>query len=218
MSVTLERMTWQCIQAVKEHGPHVLDRIQCLDVQPGCILPSELLLFISAALSQRVNRVFESGRKFGYSTECLCLWRRWSVRSCDLRQNYGRDQYLDDKYINLILVNGDGCTIVPKWVHSQVGSSNRVAVLLDGPKGEAAIELAHRLLPHVAMVAIHDVVNPPKEVNSGDANVWTRIPAWTEQWGHLDEPCWRAGGYVSRTEMTADSSGLLLLPGEDWLP
>ena len=47
---------------------------------------------------------------------------------------------------NVDVHEGDGARALHAWVDAAAGSEERLAVMIDGPKGELAIHLARRLL------------------------------------------------------------------------
>lgn len=148
------------------------DFIQLTDdlvYKPKAIFPSELFLFYCKAKEASVDRIFESGVAFGGSTEYLnILFPDVIVTSIDKGKWKPRKD----------IVQGDGLILLPKFVSRS--KHNRIAILIDGPKGKPAIRLAKKLLQFkkVCFVAVHDPVNG--KVDSHDI-------LFREQFGFLDE-------------------------------
>jgi len=183
------------------------------------ILPSEIMTFCAVCLEQGVDRVFESGRKFGYSTEILCRWtEHWMLRSCETTPVADRDDYLLNRYPESIIAPGDGLLVLPRWT-LDAADNHRIAVLCDGPKGFAGLELMDRLSDRLVLYALHDVLSD--SVLAGRLQGRTRFltdrnDEWLAKYGEMDDQAYVVGGYGSRAEMTRESYGLALFPGGRW--
>lgn len=192
---------------------------ESFDVKPvaGGILASEMLLFLAAVKYHGIRNVIESGRRNGYSTailgECIERCKLLSVASIEIDPIEAVDDALEMKYRHLALVKGDGEREVPKMYARM---SLPTALLLDGPKGPKAANLADRCNP--PLFAIHDchrwheggVENPwRKEAERRYPNaIFSDDDLWLEEFCDLDRDHWRKD-YSSRAEMTA--AGLTLM-------
>ena len=172
--------------------------------EPKGILNSEMILFMAMADLLGVTTIVESGRARAQSTEVLCRYcksadRHISFKSIEYDANSPDviiaqsrlEQYLD----TVSLEFGDSEYLLPKIVaDSDIESS--LAVLIDGPKGYDALELARKLLhdERVAVVAIHDL-----HKNTGYqrkiAELWPNIlssdhPELVNKISTYDKSCW----------------------------
>mmetsp|Transcript_57675 Transcript_57675/g.159524 ORF Transcript_57675/g.159524 Transcript_57675/m.159524 type:complete len:384 (-) Transcript_57675:24-1175(-) len=140
-------------------GDIVYDKIQqgmpCLwDNMPSM----KLVAVIALAQRMRVTHIIESGRMGGMSAYIYSL-HGFSVTSVELLPvgSVERDLLAVDPSIRTL--NGDGRELVPAALETIAqGASARVAVVLDGPKGRPAYELALRILRHtsISFVALDD--------------------------------------------------------------
>lgn len=124
--------------------PEFLRKCGKIPSTPTSMLPSEILAFCAACRAAGIEKVVESGRSYGYSTRCL-VKMGFNVISYDHRPIPHVDANLS-QYRNLKLEIGP-CPIV-------VTTKPQFGLLLDGPKGNEALELADKSNPTV--VAIHD--------------------------------------------------------------
>lgn len=117
---------------------------------------SEVFLFLQACQRQRVDLIIESGVKFGMSTRLLSGAGPGEIISID------RDGILLDAalYPNVRMIQSDSRVAVPQLL-KQAGwePPRRVGVLIDGPKGQAALDLKEVCLrwPACRLVGVHDV-------------------------------------------------------------
>lgn len=201
------------LTAIRRHAAAILPTLAAVAPQPSGIMPSEMLAFCCLCRDQGVEVVIESGRKHGYSTEVLarCLpeceiisIEQSPIASSDARLDFG----------NLSLVAGSGLSLVPQVTPSRRPS----AVLLDGPKGHAAIALLDRVSSRIAFGAVHDLcAGNEARLACAHRDVWyTDDPAFVDEFGHLDEFWWRNGGYGSRAEMVRASFCFGFFKGTLW--
>jgi len=124
------------------------------------ILHSEMALVIHACQARGVRMVIESGRARGQSTYMLAKYLPDAeIHSVELRdhpdEQIARERLAEFK--NVTLWAGDGKEVV----HGLTASRNdvRTAILLDGPKGAAAVDILVRCFefPHVVIGFIHDM-------------------------------------------------------------
>jgi len=123
------------------------------------MLNSELLLVFSLASYLNINQIIESGRARGYSTKILArsfLGSEKYIQSIDY-DRFGKDVKFSEKnlkkYRNIKLFYGDSIQLIPKLIKEDC------IVIIDGPKGERAIQLALKILKdkRVKIVFIHDL-------------------------------------------------------------
>jgi hypothetical protein len=185
--------------------------------QPAGILPSEMFLFVSLCLGQQVDRVFESGRKFGYSTRVLCQWLdRWKLRSCEMSPQIEHDKRLRLDY-SAVIVSGDGMNVLPRWVMASFHDS-RIAILCDGPKDMRAFKLCRRMQDHLVFYAVHDCLTTD-ELYTRTASCrrfFSRDEEWERRYAGLDDDAVRRSDYGSREEMTREAFGMVVYPGGKW--
>jgi len=115
---------------------------------------SELFLFLRACDRRRVEVILESGVKHGQSTHVLAaaFWGR--VISID---RTFLPSFLATAPPGVQFVDGDATREIPRLLG--FFETARVGVLIDGPKGAAALALKDACLrmPCVEVVGVHDV-------------------------------------------------------------
>ena len=123
--------------AVKQEGE---GGVNLVDYNPGGILPSEMLFFVALCKSQGVDLIVESGRKRGFSTEVLARsFPTTEIVSIERRPRTDLDKRFDS-YDNVQLITGDAETELARI--SSRFHYRRAALLVDGPKDDAAFDLA----------------------------------------------------------------------------
>lgn len=125
--------------------------------RPKGMFFSELFLFLRECDRRRVDVVIESGVKHGQSTHVLAA------------AFWGRVMSIDRAFLPSFLatappgqyVEGDATVEIPRILSNICPTGRRVGVLIDGPKGAAALALKDVCLrmPCVEVVGIHDL--PP---------------------------------------------------------
>ena len=215
------------IECVETHRATVWPMLEKIDYQPGGILPSDALMLCCLGATLGVTTFNESGRRFGYSTDCLAS-AGFVVNSIEnhSENNADTDARLKAKhFINLRLFNGDGSVVIPRLIAQ---SDGQTAVLLDGPKGPAALDVVDEIIDKVVFAAIHDLSQQCERPGGSRLNVsrlmaktrypdvlFTDAPEITEAYGHMDERAWK-GTYGSRSELTACGSTLGIFGGGQW--
>lgn len=127
--------------------------------EPRGILHSEMALIIHTCRQFGVRMVIESGRARGQSTYMLAKYMPdVLIRSVELRDHPDEEfawQRLNG-FENVILHRGDGADWLPALSKD---ADVATAVLLDGPKGEAAVDILNQCFeyPHVMAGFIHDM-------------------------------------------------------------
>lgn len=122
--------------------------------RPKSVFPSEMFLFWCTAKLFRVDQIIESGIGHGGSTDYLdCLFSDIPITSID--RNFADETR--ERHPRIKFIKGDGRWELPFEVHFSKGE--RIAILIDGPKGWMAMTTALRILQNskVAFVAIHDL-------------------------------------------------------------
>lgn len=115
---------------------------------------SELFLFLRECERRDVTTIIESGVKFGGSTRVLAATFTGRVISVD--QKF-RAEFLAHPPAGVQLLEGDARHEIPRLLDGL--STQRVGVLIDGPKGMTALSLKDRCLTYscVQLVGIHDL-------------------------------------------------------------
>lgn len=144
------------------------------------VYPSEMCMFLQLCEKHAVNRIIESGIRNGYSTTVLAA------------AGFGPVTSIDWRHINLeppagvTFHKGDAFELVPMLLKQH--AADRIAVLLDGPKGERA-----RLLKAICLtcscvqfVACHDQSPGFGETlhssHVGDRSLDSDIPSEWHKW------------------------------------
>lgn len=128
--------------------------------EPRGILNSEMALIIGTCRKMGIDAVMESGRARGQSTRLLAKYLPGTeIHSVELNRNDDAlfsEQRLKD-FANVSLYYGDGNTMLPTLIEMIKG--RRLAILLDGPKGHAALDLMAKCFqyPNVVVGFIHDM-------------------------------------------------------------
>lgn len=124
------------------------------------ILHSEMALIIHICRHHRIERVIESGRARAQSTEMLAKYLPdCQIQSFDMRGETDDEAFARERlapYANVELHVGDGRLLVPLAASL---SACPTAILLDGPKGAAAVELLQDCFswPEIRVGFIHDM-------------------------------------------------------------
>lgn len=113
------------------------------------MFPSEVFLFLACCREQRVDLVIESGVRNGMSTKLLAEAFWGPIVSID------REPVIEVPWC-VEFIQGDACELVPRLLPTF--PTNRIGLLLDGPKGATARALKDVALtqPNVRVVGIHD--------------------------------------------------------------
>lgn len=130
------------------------------------ILNSEMLVVCSLAEDLGVDVFIESGRWLGQSTEILARYFNGKPIIIESIEAFYDDNalYVEKKLAdkkNLSLLYGDAGRLIPKLVKRYQGK--KIALLFDGPKGQAAIDifrLALTLSHSVVAGFFHDMRRP----------------------------------------------------------
>lgn len=160
------------------------------------IINSEMLLFFGISEYLKVRRIIESGRARGQSTK--------------ITAEYFKDEPIDifsiekDKYTKDTLIALDRLKKYKK-LHLLYGKSEKIipsltikpcTILIDGPKGDAAINLALQLVnnKNIKAIFIHDVHrdSPHREIieNIFTSTYFSDNEVFVEFFQDLDKSCW----------------------------
>jgi hypothetical protein len=129
--------------------------------EPRGILHSEMALIIHTCRAYGVEVVIESGRARGQSTYMLATYLPdTEIHSVELRGSADEEfacERLKD-FANVALYSGDGRGSLPLLAASEAGG-RRTAILCDGPKGAAAVEVLKDCfrMSHVRVGFVHDM-------------------------------------------------------------
>lgn len=168
------------------------------------ILHSEMLLFLALVELLDVRHVIESGRARAQSTSIISRWLMehrpdtrfdsvdYDPRSDDVTVANQRLQQIE---FDANLVFGDSRKVVPSLLRK---TRQPKLILIDGPKGIAAIDLALQALRDstVRAVCVHDVHKDDERLRSLAERVWPAYFAsdnetYVAKFSHLDEACWK---------------------------
>lgn len=165
---------------------------------------SELLFLRAAADGIKPLQVLESGRARGVSTNLLCsLFPDSRVISLEYEYKHQDAMYAERAlahHRNLALLYGDSTVVLPELLLP--GD----IVLIDGPKGMAAVNLALRSLAtgRPAAVFIHDCFRGQKGRKFLDQHVPTAFYSDDSQFvanfRHLDDAIWKGKRVSSQDE------------------
>lgn len=171
------------------------------------IIHSEMALVLHALKRLRIERVIESGRARAQSTWIMATYLpHLDIHSVEMRDDedarFGRERVGNLR--NVTLYEGDGRELVPMlaWLDERP-----TAVLLDGPKGEAAVAILEQCFKrqHVRIGFIHDMrrldhggPSPHRAaaVERLPKHLFSDEPALIEQFSWLDGQVIAAGGPV----------------------
>jgi hypothetical protein len=163
---------------------------------------SEMALIIETCRRLKIEVIIESGRARGQSTYMLAKYLPdVEIHSVELRDHpdeaFARERFEALAFGNLTLWNGDGTWMVPELA-SQKAEGRPTAILCDGPKGKAAVDIIARCfeLPHVRVGFVHDmrpldhggpsphrayaIERFPDARFSDDPRLIDRMPAWLD--------------------------------------
>lgn len=157
-----------------------------LEMTENSVLFSEAFAFVAFCRLHEVTSVLESGVYKGVSTEIWSLFVQ-DVIGIDIFISAQAEARLAP-HSHVRLLAGDGRVLLPRLLEEQ--PSRRVAVFIDGPKGELAIHLAMRVKSHpqVAFVAMHDMAPYRQELIRMGAVFFTDEAWFQDAYGHLDAP------------------------------
>ena len=173
--------------------------------RPRGIWISELFAFAAWAWALGIDCIVESGIAHGQSTDILrqCFSRVYSIDHAvmpDVAARLIRD--------GVQVSSADAHVVLMPIVEQLVAAGYHTAVLLDGPKGEPAVELGLRCLDHGAVFfAVHDTYCCAEAPNAVRARLEAegRSPRWA--WSTDDASFVRAFSYLDARVVYLDEAG-----------
>lgn len=188
----------EIIQICKREENYLLNMLEGFSYDIKGILNSEMLLFCSISKFLGIKNIIESGRARGNSTEVLARYFKNSPQISIFSVEYSK--YTEDsliamkrlcKYRNLKLYFANSLSLLP-----QLTKVGLCTVLIDGPKGKYALQLATFLLknPKVKAVFMHDF-HKDTELRSILDELYPNVfssdnPDSVNTFSPLDKPCW----------------------------
>lgn len=168
------------------------------------ILHSEMLAMCAVCDDLGVQVILESGRARGQSTWMLAKYfsqQPLKIVSIDWREAEWFSE-ADDRFAlkrlgafnQVRILYGNSLVLLPRLLKEFSGK--RIGVLLDGPKGEEAIDLLKHLIrqsPDIAAAFIHDTgkdFDYRRELETGfDRIFFTDEPKYAAAYSKIDEQC-----------------------------
>jgi len=200
------------LETVVEHAREHSDRFQRAvdETSPDRYMMwySELFLFASLCELTDCDQVIESGRARGVSTLVLSKYFEGSdtnIISIDNRPHSEDAEYAEERLAdadNVTLQYGDSREIVPGNAGPKTG------VLIDGPKGNAALRLGLDLLgDEVPFVAVHDLHRDTFYRDLSELlfehRLYTDDETIVDEFGRYDEPYFEWYNSAPETEVEA---------------
>ena len=154
----------------------VYQRLSNEPYEPRGIIHSEIALVLHLAHVLHIETIIESGRARGQSTYILGKYLPWvDVHSIELRTSLPDEEFAKERLANLKnvkLYEDDGSILIPTLARMM---PRRTAILMDGPKGEAAVKVLEQCfkLPHVWVGFIHDM----RKLDNGEPSPHRAIAA-----------------------------------------
>ncbi len=141
-----------------------------------------MFFFGTFAIVLSCDQIIESGGRVGGSSEYL-------AKLFDDVHTVSRDR-VDGGWPNVSVHQGDSVETIPNLV--EASTAQRIAILIDGPKGEVAVQLAEKLLESekVSFVAVHDLT---PELVGNHAN--SQNKTFRDNFGFLDD---KVGSYKEK--------------------
>jgi len=139
-------------EPVLKNGGDVYATPHCLW---GNMLPHKIFFLLALMKTNNVTALVESGRKGGMSAFTYSKFIP-VVASVEYHVIPSVQYTLQTVAPNIRIFNGDGGVIVPNLVNSLAASGERVAVILDGPKGMKAVDVATRIIEKCVFIALDD--------------------------------------------------------------
>lgn len=129
------------------------------------ILLMEGLAFCAMADELGVDLVIESGVAGGGSTEIWASYFSCPIFAIEFTLTYGKERFEETKrrlhkYPHITFIEGDSFFVIENLVRRY--PDKRIALFVDGPKGNAAVALVRNMLSYsnVVLAALHDQGKP----------------------------------------------------------
>lgn len=161
------------------------------------IFNSEMALAIGTCADRGIEVILESGRARGQSTYLLAKYLP-NVKVCSIERFRDDDALFCERRLegfnNVTLFYGDGRSLIPSLLNVYEGQ--KIAVIMDGPKGHPALELLESVKASVEVGFIHDM----RKMDHGgassfrlEAEKWpgaffTDDPDYVDATKHMDAP------------------------------
>ncbi len=122
---------------------------------------SEVFLFLQACARHEVDTIIESGVKFGMSTALIRAG--FSGQMISIEKDAA--VLMEPAVKGVRFIHGDSRKEVPPLLNRR--PSRRVGLLIDGPKGAAALALKRDAMrfANVAVVGVHDIARGAADVS-----------------------------------------------------
>lgn len=214
-------MKQYCLRSMRKQT-EIQKIVQDVSPKGGGMLPSEMLLFASVCMDQGVTHIIESGRKYGFSTEVLSRCGAFSIYSIENDPIEESDKRLKSQFSQLQFIRGNGNGLVPLFVSEL--STNRVAVLLDGPKNVTGCKILNGISSEIVLAGIHDVCKGDQRggLNPGRITLETEYSCYfsddstlLDEFGKVDSG-FLFPTYSSHSELLSNSCVLGVVKGAAW--
>lgn len=141
-----------------------------------------MFLFCELAKKSECDGVIESGGRLGGSTSFIAATSQLPLVSV------GSDPF---ELPGVVFIKGDSRKILANLIRES--ASQRLAILIDGPKGQDAVDLALKALQSekVKFVAVHDLT--PGQAAAGKFH--SHHEAFRKEYGFLDD---KVGTYLEK--------------------
>ncbi len=177
--------------------------------EPKGIFHSELLMLLTYAVSNNIEKIIESGRARGQSTEIIariCKKHDIEFHSIEFDKNSPDVEVAENRLRPLsdvvTLHYGDGFEIMPRLLDDK-----RTLIVIDGPKGIYAQKLALLMLKHppVKAIMLHDTHRDANDARDklerylGKHLIVSDDYQYVEKFRFLDDECWEITSMNSAT-------------------
>lgn len=176
---------FQNVAAIMDALKTFMERTQGLSYKPKSIFPSEMFLFYMEALKVNPDLIIESGVGYGGSTRYLTkLFPNEAPEIIAIDdERYKKPGVKSRLRWRVMFIPGDSLEVMPALVSKT--EAKRIVILIDGPKGQAAVDLATQMLAtdKVWFVAVHDLAFDCP----GKYRVQSHEPDFRQAFGFLDK-------------------------------
>lgn len=195
----------EIIELCEKNKSHFRRIIEDIPYESKGIFNSEMLLFVTLAKYFNIAEIWESGRARGQSTKIIAeYFRNSNINLYSIESESGtEDDLIALKRLqnnNIELFYGNSVQILPQ----RISAEKDTIVLIDGPKGTTAIQLAEILLKHknIKAVFLHDYHkdSPLREVveKTFKQSFFTDNEQYVEKFKDLDAICWEEHSKIGR--------------------
>ena len=196
----------EIIRICEKYKIYFYETCKIIPYEDKGIFNSEMLLFIALAKELNITEIWESGRARGQSTKILAECFKdieTNLHSIESLIDTDDDRTAKERltnYRNLELIYGNSVILLPQ----KIRSDKETFVLIGGPKGTTAIDLASILLKkmNVKAVFLHDYHkdSPLREVieRTFENTFFTDDEDYVERFRDLDDNCWIEHAKIGR--------------------